>query len=408
MATEIFELPNGIRLIHRQSDSPVAHCGILMNTGARDEMEGEYGMSHLIEHMVFKGTAKRRAYHVLSRMEDVGGELNAYTTKEETCVHASFFNNYYGRAFELLSDIVFNSIFPEKEIEKEKEVVVDEINSYKDSPFDLIFDEFEEQVYHNHSLGNNVLGSAESLSSIGRSDILSYIEKQYATSEMVVASVGSVDFAVVKKFFVKYFSHLPEKSRAQKRDVYSIATYQSSYKEVVKDTHQAHCVIGSPAYSYADERRLVLHLLVNYLGGPGLNSKLNLSLRERRGYAYNVEAGYALYSDSGLVNIYFGTDEADLNKSVKLVYKELELLKSKLLGPTQLLRAKRQLTGQIAMGAEHNENQMLSMAKSLLVYGKVDSLSSVCEKIDQISALQIMEVANEVFQKDRLSVLVYK
>lgn len=408
MEIDVFELSNGIRLIHKQVDSPVAHCGLMINTGARDEAVGEYGMSHLIEHLIFKGTKKRKAYHILSRMEDIGGELNAYTSKEETCLHTSFFNNYYGRAFELIRDIAFNSVFPEKEIEKEKEVVLDEINSYKDSPFDLIYDEFEGQVFSNHALGNNVLGSAESLQGIKRNDILSYYKKHYATNEMVVASVGKTDFKTVKKYFEKYFADIEVKASSNNRMQYNSAQYSSSQLVVSKDTHQAHCLIGAPAYSFNNDNKMPLHLLINYLGGPGLNSKLNLSLREKRGYAYNVEANYTLYSDTGLVNIYFGADEKDLNKSIKLIQKELDSLKNKALGPTQLTKAKRQLTGQIAMGAEHNENQMLSMAKSLMVYNKVDPLDVLCAKIDKITSSEILAVANEIFKTDMLSTLIYK
>lgn len=408
MSSTIFELPNGIRLIHKQSDSPVAHCGIMINTGSRDEELNEHGISHLIEHLIFKGTKKRKAYHILSRMEDVGGELNAYTTKEETCIHTSFFNNYYGRAFELLRDITFDSTFPEKEIEKEKEVIIDEINSYKDSPFDLIFDDFEDQVFKNHPMGNNILGSPESLKKIKKSAITAFYKKHYATNQMIVASVGKLPFNQVKKYFIKYFSDIQRKDAMSERLAYNPSLFKSSFNTLRKDTHQTHCIIGGPAYSFNSDKRLTLHLLINYLGGPGLNSKLNMSLREKRGYAYNVEANYSLYTDTGIVSIYFGTDEKDLNKSINLTHKELNQLKTQKLGPTQLLRAKRQLTGQIAIGAEHNENQMLSMAKSLLVYNKVDELETICKKIEQISATQILDIANEIFQSENLSTLIYK
>ena len=408
MECNIFELPNGIRLIHKQIDSPVAHCGLMINTGSRDEKEDEHGITHLIEHSIFKGTKKRKAYHILSRMEDVGGELNAYTTKEETCIHTSFFNNYYDRAFELLHDISFNSVFPIKEIEKEKEVILDEINSYKDSPFELIFDDFEEQIFHGHSMANNILGSAKSLKKINRSAILKFYKNNYATTEMVVASVGKLEFKKVKKYFEKYFSGIPRKEPKIEREKYQPDLYKPSSIHINKDTHQTHCIIGGPAYSFNDDRRLTLHLLNNYLGGPGLNSKLNMSLREKRGYAYNVEANYSLYSDIGIVSIYFGTDKTDLNKSIKLTHKELEQLKTKKLGPTQLLRAKKQLTGQIAMSAEHHENQMFSIAKSLLAYNKIDELNVICKKIEQITSSQILEVANDIFNNDKLSVLVFK
>jgi len=408
MSNDIFELPNGIKLIHKQVDSPVAHCGLMVNTGSRDETTKEHGLTHLIEHLVFKGTKKRKTYHILSRMDDVGGELNAYTTKEETCIHTSFFNNHYNRAFELIRDITFNSVFPEKEIEKEKEVIIDEINSYKDSPFELIFDDFEDLVYRNHPMGNNILGSPDSLKEINRNDIVNFYLKHYPTDEMVIASVGRLNFNQVKKHFIKYFSDIPARSKTSKRIPYTPDLYSNSSKTIQKDTHQAHCIIGGPAYNFHSDKRLALNLLINYLGGPGLNTKLNMSLREKRGYAYNVEAGYALYSDTGIFNIYFGTDEGDLNKSINLTLKELNLVKDKKLGPTQLNRAKKQLTGQIAMSAEQNENLMLSMAKSLMIYNKVDSLDSICRKIDVIRAEQLLDVANEIFVEKNISTLIYK
>ncbi len=403
-----YELGNGIKIIHKQTDSPVAHCGLMINTGSRDESEAEHGITHLIEHLIFKGTHKRKAYHILSCMEDVGGELNAFTSKEETCIHTSFFNNYYSRAFELLRDIVFNSVFPEREIIKEKEVVIDEINSYKDSPLELIFDDFEELVYKGHPMANNILGSAKSMQSISRNDILKFYQQNYSTQQMVIASVGKLDFKKVKHYFEKHFSDIPTRAATNPRSDFQIKNYQASFLQVEKDTHQTHCIVGGPAYSFNDEKRLILHLLTNYLGGPGLNSKLNLSMREKRGYAYNVEANYTTYSDTGIVSIYFGTDEKDLKKSIALTHRELATLRNKTLGPNQLQRTKRQLIGQIAMSAENNENQMLSIAKSLLVYNKVDELDEVCKKIEQITASQILEIANEIFDEKNLSVLVFK
>jgi predicted Zn-dependent peptidase len=400
-------LPNGIRLIHKQVDSPVAHCGLTINTGSRDESELEHGLTHLIEHLIFKGTKKRKAYHILSRMEDIGGELNAYTAKEETCIHTTFFNNYYARAFELIQDITFNSIFPEKEILKEKEVVIDEINSYKDSPFELIFDDFEEQIFHGHPMARNILGTEESLYKIDLATIKNFYQTQYATDKMVVSSVGKLSFHKVKKYFEQYFSHIDSRITSYKRQPFSNSSYKVSSKTEEKDTHQTHCLLGAPAYSFNDPKRLPLHLLNNYIGGPGLNSKLNLILREKRGYAYNVESNYTTYSDTGIVSIYFGTDKKDLNKSIALTKKELLKLCNTQLGTAQLTRAKKQLKGQIAISAENNENQMLSIGKSLLVYNKVDSLESILNKIEAISPQQIIEVANEILHPDKLSELTF-
>lgn len=405
MEYNIHQLDNGIRLIHKVVNSPVAHCGIIINTGSRDETEDQHGMAHLVEHLLFKGTKKRKAFHILSRMEDVGGELNAYTTKEETAVYTTFFNNYYARAFDLISDIIFNSTYPVKEIKKEKEIIIDEINSYKDSPVDMIFDDFEELVFAENPLSRNILGSEESLRKYTQKDIQDFIYGNYDTNQMVIASVGSLDFKKVRTYFERFFSEIATNKRKNGRIEFNHKCYRQNLVEISKDTHQAHCLIGSPGYSYLNDKRLVLHLINNLLGGPGMNSRLNLALREKRGYAYNVESNYTTYTDTGIVAIYFGTDRRNLNKCINIILKELARLRNKPLGPVQLSKAKKQLIGQIALSSENNENQMLSIGKSLLVYNKVDSLEIIRKKIEAITARQIMEVANEIFQPDHLSQL---
>lgn len=407
MEFQTHTLSNGIRLIHKQIDSPVAHCGLIMNTGSRDEEEHEHGITHLIEHLIFKGTKKRKAFHILSRMDDVGGELNAYTTKEETCIHTSFFNNYYTRAFELIRDIAFDSVFPQKEIIKEKEVVIDEINSYKDSPFELIFDDFEELIFDGNPVARNILGTEASLYKIDFDAIQNFYHKYYPTTEMVVSSIGRYSFEKVKKYFETYFNDIPLREPLKSRILFDISKYKAVYREVTRDTHQAHCIIGSPAYGYNHPGRLILHLLNNYIGGPGLNSKLNMVLREKRGYAYNVESGYNAFCDTGAFSIYFGTDKKDLKKCLSLTRKELQKLSTQRLGTTQLSKAKKQLTGQIAISAENNESQMLSIGKSLLVYNKVDDLETICKKIDAITSTEIMETASELLTPDMLSTLIY-
>lgn len=408
MEYQTHELSNGIKLIHKQVQSPVAHCGLIINTGSRDEAEHEHGISHLIEHLIFKGTKKRKTYHILSRMEDVGGELNAYTSKEETCVYTTFFNNYYARAFELIRDIVFNSVFPAKEIGKEKEIIIDEINSYKDSPFELIFDDFEEIIFAGNSIARNILGTEKSLSKITSSEILHFYKNNYATNQMVIASVGNFSFRQIKSYFEKYFSDIANNSTKNPRIKYNSELYTPLFKTIEKETHQAHCIIGAPAYSFNNDRRLILHLLNNYIGGPTLNSKLNLILREKRGYAYNIESNYTSYSDTGIISIYFGTDRKDIKKSISLTRKELFRLSNTPLGSAQLSKAKKQLIGQIAISAENNENQMLSIGKSLLVYNKIDELPVISKKIEAITSKQIMEVANEIFNPERLSTLIYQ
>ncbi len=399
-------LSNGIRLIHKQVNNPVAYCGIIISTGSRDEKPEEHGMAHLIEHLLFKGTKKRKAFNILSRMEDVGGELNAYTTKEDTCVYATFFSNYYPRALELMSDIVFNSDFPEKEIEKEKEVIIDEINSYKDTPSEMIFDEFDELVFPDNPIGRNILGEKEKLKSFTRKDILQFIKSNYNTDQIVVSSVGNITFSKLIKQFDKYFGHIPEKSSPVKLIRYS--EYSPVSRENKINTFQSHCIIGNIAYNIKDEKRFVLNLLNNVLGGPGLNSRLSMSLREKNGFVYNIDSTYTPYSDTGVISIYFGTDKADIEISIKTVLKELKKLKTKPLTDSQLIKAKRQILGQIAISLESNENLMLSMGKSYMIFNKVDSLEEISRKYNVINAKELQDVANDLFNKEKLSYLVYK
>jgi predicted Zn-dependent peptidase len=399
-------LSNGIRLIHKRVNNPVAYCGIIIGTGSRDEKPEEHGMAHFIEHLLFKGTKKRKAFNILSRMEDVGGEINAYTTKEDTCVYATFFSSYYPRALELMSDIVFNSDFPEKEMEKEKEVIIDEINSYKDTPSEMIFDEFDELVFPNNPIGRNILGEKEKLKSFAREDILQFIRSNYNTDQIIVSSVGNIMFSKLIKQFDKYFGHIPEKSTPIKRIHYS--EYLPVYKENQYNTFQSHCIIGNVAYNIKDEKRFILNLLNNVLGGPGLNSRLSMSLREKNGFVYNIDSTYTPYSDTGVISIYFGTDKADIEISIKAVLKELKKLKTKPLTDSQLIKAKRQILGQIAISLENNENLMLSMGKSYMIFNKVDSLEEISRKYNIIKARELQDVANDLFNKEKLSYLVYK
>ncbi|MBN1597962.1 MAG: insulinase family protein [Bacteroidales bacterium] len=404
----IHKLKNGIKLIHKPSLSPVAHCGIIINTGARDESDSQLGMAHFIEHLIFKGTNKRKAHHILSRMEDVGGEINAYTTKEETCIQVSFFNNYYDRAFELISDMIFNSVFPDREIFKEKVVILDEINSYKDSPYEQLYDDFEEIIFKGNPVARNILGTEKSLNSYGRNDLLKFYQDNYPTNEMIVSSVGNVSLKIIVVYFEKYFSDISEKKRKIPRQQYDLSKYSPIKKKSVKNTYQAHCIIGNQAFGNLSEKRYALHLLNNLLGGPGMNSRLNMNLRERKGLAYNVESNYTTYSDTGIINIYFGTNKIDVDKCIKLTHGELKILRQKLLGTVQLARAKRQLIGQIAIGAESNESQMISNGRSLLLYNRIESLSEINNKIEAISAKQIRDVTNEIFNPDCLSYLIYE
>jgi len=398
-------LKNGIRIIHKNTDSPVAHLGVLINAGSRDEKKNEHGLAHFIEHSVFKGTKKRRSFHVLSRIEGVGGELNAYTTKEETVLYSTFLNEYYDRAADLLGDILINSVYPEKELEREKEVIFEEINSYKDSPSELIFDEFEEIVFEGHSIARNILGTRKNLKKFNRDSILKFIGNNYHTDQMVISSVGNCDFNELVRLIEKSFGDLDSKTRKPSRKKFD--NYIPEKKSVEKDTYQSHCIVGNTAYDIRHSKRIVMVLLNNILGGQAMNSRLNLALRERRGMAYNVESGYTAYSDTGLFNVYFGTDKENLEKALSLVHKEFKLLRDNKLGAIQLSKAKKQLIGQIAISTESHEDLMLAIGKSYLMFNKVDPLRVVFNKIEAITTEDLLEVANFTLNEKQMSTLVY-
>lgn len=399
-------LKNGIRLVHQQVDSPVGHCALFINAGARDELPGEEGLAHFIEHVIFKGTSKRRAYHILNRLECVGGELNAFTTKEITCIYATYLNEFYERAFELISDIAFNSTFPQKELEKEKDIIIEEIYSYKDSPYDLIYDEFEEHIFSGHSLGRNILGDPEHVRKITKEEVLEFVKRNYNTDQMVLSSVGNFSIKKVEKLANKYFGSVAEQIDKEERE--ALNNYEPFNIMMEKTTFQTHSMIGSRAYPRGHNKRLALVLLNNYLGGPGLNSRLNLMVREKHGYAYQIESFYHHYSDTGIWGIYMGTSNGTLVKALDLVMKELKDLREKKLGATQLKSAKTQMIGQIAINFESNLNKMLSMGRSFIMEKKIDTLTSINSRIEAITAEDIQEVANEIFAADNISTLIYK
>ena len=400
------QLDNGIRIIHKKTSSGVAHCGLIIKGGSRNESEEEQGLAHFIEHVIFKGTSKRKAYHILSRMEDVGGELNAFTTKEETRIYTSFMPEYYNRALELLSDITFNSTFPKKELEKEKIVVLDEINYYKDNPSELIFDEFEEQIFSNHSLGKNILGTPKHIQSFDKTMIENFIHKNYLTHEIIISSVGNISIDKLVKSVEKQFSHLP-KSHILREEI-PFSNYKKEERLITRKGFQAHCILGTEAYGINHSKKTALILLNNILGGPGMNSRLNLAIREKYGFTYSIESNYTPYSDTGIFSIYLASDNDKIQRSIKLTKKELTKFCQKPLGTLQLKKAKQQLIGQIAIGQESEVNLMLAMGKSMLLYNKVDTFESVKNKIEAIKSDQLLEVANEVFNLDNLSSLIYK
>ena len=400
------QLENGIRIVHKKTTGAVAHCGLIIKGGSRDEAEQEQGLAHFIEHVIFKGTSKRKAYHILSRMEDVGGELNAFTTKEETCIYSSFMPEYYSRALELLSDITFNSIFPKKELEKEKIVVLDEINYYKDNPSELIFDEFEEQVFSNHSLGKNILGTPKHIQSFDKKMIEDFMHKNYLTHEIIISSVGNISMSKLIKVIENHFANIPKKDL--KREENTFSNYRKKEMEVERKGFQSHCILGTEAYGVNHPKKTALILLNNILGGPGMNSRLNLAIREKYGFTYSIESNYTSYSDTGIFSIYLASDNDKMNKSIKLAKRELIKFCEKPLGTLQLKKAKQQLIGQIAIGQESEVNLMLAMGKSMLLYNKVDTFELVKNKIENVTSEELVNVANEVFNLDNLSSLIYK
>jgi len=401
-----YTLKNGIRLVHFHIPGLVAHCGLIINTGSRDETLKEHGIAHFIEHMLFKGTKKRKAYHILSRLEDVGGELNAYTTKEETAIHASFLKDDYAKAVELISDIAFNSVFPEKEIEKEKDVVIEEINSYLDNPSELIFDDFEELIFADQPIGRNILGSPISVKSLTQKKIFDFISKNYNTREMVFCSVGNISDEKIVKLFQTHFSYVVTGNNVNRINKPWKYNPVSVTKEM--DTYQNHCIMGNLAYDLKDKRRMGMFLLNNILGGQGLNSRLNLSLREKHGFAYNVESSYNPYYDTGIFSIYFGTDNQYLHKSIDIALAELKKLRTTKLGTIQLSKAKNQIKGYLVRGYENHESLMLSLGKSLLFFDKIESIEELCKKLDAVSASELLNTANDIFEPSKMSTLIYK
>ncbi len=405
MDYQYHEFPNGIRLIHRQQRGGVSHLGVIVNAGSRDERPDQQGLAHFIEHLVFKGTAKRSNYQVLSRLENVGADLNAFTTKEDTSLYASIQSKYYQRAAELLSDIIFHSTFPDKEIEKEKAVIMDEISSYKDNPAEWIHDEFDALVYKNHPMGRNILGTKEKLKRYTRDNVLGFRDATYIPSRMVISSVANIPFSKAVAVAGKYFSQAASDNSPLVREPVEAYTPENTSRKYSR--HQAHAVIGNLACSARDERRFTMALLNNILGGPAMNSRLNLALRERNGIAYNLESNYQPFSDTGLFSIYCGTDDALMPRAIELIHKELLKFRTVSLTRIGLNTAQRQLKGQLAISLESYQNEMLAMGKNVLVYGKMDSVEETYRKIDNITAGNLLEMANEIFDPSRLSTLIF-
>ena len=398
-------LPNGIRCIHRRVKSPAVYCALTIGSGSRDELPKEHGIAHFAEHCLFKGTARRRAYHINCRLENLGGELNAFTTKEETVIHTTTLKGDYTKAVELIHDIIFNSRFPNGEIEREKEVVLEEIYSFHDAPAEQIFDDFEELIFDGSPLAHNILGTKKSVRGFSRERITGFIARTYNTDRMIFSSVGNISHEQFERVVQHYFGPVAASPRTFLREEPAVVPRFDKIKRKTA-LQQAHCVMGSVAGGLYDPRRLALSLLVNTLGGPAANSILNLALRERNALTYTIEAGYTPFYDTGLATIYFATEKSNMERCFELINKELTKLCTNTLSPRRLSMAKRQFAGQLAISLESNENYNLGMGKSMLAYGMVDEPQDIIRKVQQISANELMEVAREVFSN--MSILTFR
>ena len=432
MKYNTYTLDNGLRIIHLPSDSKVVYCGYQINAGTRNEEPGEEGLAHFCEHVTFKGTERRKAWHILNCLESVGGDLNAYTNKEGTVYYSAILKEHIARAVDLLTDIVFHSVYPQTEIDKEVEVICDEIESYNDSPAELIYDEFENIIFKGSPLGHNILGTAEQVRSFKTEDALRFTRKLYRPDNAIFFAYGDIDFKKLVRLLKKSF--LSEERRVKSEETtfgdrresqfnspeaqaqfniqHSTFNTQHSFEGqtivMQKNTHQAHVMIGTRAYGVNDSRRMPLYLLNNMLGGPGMNAKLNLALREHNGLVYTVESTMVAYGDTGVWSIYFGCDEHDVKRCLRLVRKELDKFMLKPLSEAQLKAAKKQIKGQIGVACDNRENFALDFGKSFLHYGWEKNVDRLYEQVDEITAEQIQAVAQELFDKDRLTTLIFK
>ncbi len=432
MKYNTYILDNGLRIIHLPSDSKVVYCGYQINAGTRNEEPGEEGLAHFCEHVTFKGTERRKAWHILNCLESVGGDLNAYTNKEGTVYYSAILKEHIARAVDLLTDIVFHSVYPQAEIDKEVEVICDEIESYNDSPAELIYDEFENIIFKGSPLGHNILGTAEQVRSFKTEDALRFTRKLYRPDNAIFFAYGDIDFNKLVRLLKKSF--LSEERRVKSEETtfgdrresqfnspeaqaqfniqHSTFNTQHSFEGqtivMQKNTHQAHVMIGTRAYDVNDSRRMPLYLLNNMLGGPGMNAKLNLALREHNGLVYTVESTMVAYGDTGIWSIYFGCDEHDVKRCLRLVRKELDKFMQKPLSEAQLKAAKKQIKGQVGVACDNRENFALDFGKSFLHYGWEKNVDRLYEQVDEITAEQIQAVAQELFDKDRLTTLIFR
>ena len=403
-----YTLENGLRIIHLPSNSQVVYCGYDVAAGTRNELSGEEGMAHFCEHMSFKGTARRNAIQIINAIEGLGGELNAFTNKEDTVYYAAISKEHFSEAVNVLTDIVFHSQYPQHEIDKEVEVICDEIESYNDSPAELIYDEFENLLFEGHPLGHNILGNAEQLRTYTTADALRFVNRNYRPEKMVFFVYGDIDFKRLCKNLERLTPEASHTSASEPASAAHVRQKNAQFIEQNRSTHQAHVMIGCQAYAYTDPRRMTLYLLNNILGGPGMNARLNLSLRERHGLVYTVESTMAAYSDTGIWSIYFGCDHHDVNRCCKLVRHELDRLMQKPLTSQQLIAAKRQLKGQLAIACDNREQFALDFGRSYLHHGHERDLETLYQRIDAITAEELQTVPCDLFAPDHMTTLIIK
>ena len=403
----IATLPNGIRVVHKETNNTkIVHCGFILDIGSRDETFTNQGIAHFWEHMAFKGTKKRKVFHILNRLDSKGGELNAFTTKEKISFYASILDTHFEKAVELLTDITFDSVFPESQIEKEKNVILEEMAMYKDSPDDALQDEFDGQIFKGHSLGFNILGTRQSVNSFKRHDFTNFLSEKFNTEKIVFSSTGNIPFNKVLRLANKYLSGIPHSTKENYRTKFN--GFETAHHVTYKEITQSLCAMGRTTYPLNSPHRRPFFLLLNILGGPAMNSRLNMSLRERKGYVYSIDANYTPFTDTGIFNIQFGTDTKNLKKSIDVVKRELKVFKEKKLGTKQLHDAKEQLKGQLAISEENNAGFMIMMGKSLIDTGKIESLEEVFSQINKINSSELLELSNEMFAEDTLSTLIFK
>ncbi|SDE75781.1 Predicted Zn-dependent peptidase [Mucilaginibacter pineti] len=403
---QVHTLPNGIRILFKHAPFTVTHCCFIVNAGSRDELEGQEGLAHFIEHLLFKETERRNTNQILNRLELVGADLNAYTTKEYTCIHASLLNEHLERAIDLFEDILFHSTFPEEELEKERGVILDEIASYLDQPEEAIQDDFEELLFKDEPFGKNILGTTDTVAKMSSADMRAFIAANYSTSEMIFAVHGNYDFKKVVKLSEKYFGDVAANTATKKR--IKPRGNGNGIHSIEKPISQTHCIIGNQAYSSSHHHKTGLLLLNNLLGGMGMSSRLNLEIREKYGIAYTIESNYTTFTDTGIFSIYFGTDVEKADKAAKLVHKELKKLRDQKLGTLQLHQAKQKFIGQIALAEENRMSLIISMAKSLLDFNHIDTLEDLFAKINAVTAGQLLEISNEIFDNDRMITLKFE